>query len=1060
MLCFRGLLAAFLLPLLLAACGGGGGGSTQGPSGGTPPPGSGDPPPPPVTNRSPTVQISSFTTNEDATLTAHITATDPDGDALTFTRTSDPQHGVIASFDSARGDFTYQPTANVNGADAFAIRVADTAGNTVNATIAIAIQAVNDVPVTADAELQTTDDVTVVGRIVASDADATALTFAAAQSPAHGTVSVTAADGSFSYRPDGVFVGEDSFSIRATDPEGAAALANVRIVVTSSALSYAGSSTQTVITEANAVQVARTLWTQLTRLIASSEASAKVSTTALPAQVDTTLNGAKSGTARLIGAIDAAGAGRVQIQYANYVQETLSLNGLQILDLTGHGEQRYSFKKTSLRLGGVSAIASGSLTFTAATPGPGTRITGDLKVVVDGQTHWLRDIDLLRRESVVASTAFNDIPTIAWSGGATLFDPAQGYVTLEFDEPLDFFSTQGTLLSRTDRPVGRGGPTAVGASQARLWISMPGFDYAAVELDLAGRNIPSRSLAFRIDEDFEQPAGHDASHALQAAASYPIDNYNAVVGRPFFLEGRLSEQRDGHFLSHRWFIDSAPAGSHPALTNADSTRPSLTADQPGDYLLRLEVDDGTSRSTDYVIVGADTLGLPTGVYIPPSFGRIVAGAEELVEPGTEVTLDARKSSQWESTTWSSLGYVWSVRAPDGTYPMLKAPGQLVRFVPSQPGTYQASFHAPDYMPRDLFTKPIHVRPSVRFSPAVSLKPDITGSSPFARDIDGDGLIDVISPRHDIGALTLFRRLPDGRFAAGVMLEDPDILGRFYLEDVTGDGRLDIIRHIGNTFSVAVQTPAGSFAPAVTLDDGTRVCGTFFLWEFQGVVDVDRDGRADIVRTLLCDSTRWMVVNRSPGGTFGAGEELAIPDSASLTGGAAGDIDGDGDLDLVGLPPFNSSPYPAFLNVLRLAADGTFAPATIPLPEPLTPGYLHLRDLNGDHRLDIVGLRDPILVLIQNPDGTFTERGRVPGRTPFSSERPERYFADVTNDGRMDIVLPASPGTGPRLIEQLPDGRFVERVPYDAPNGALIDINLDGRMDVVGNNNSVSIQAPP
>jgi len=1059
---FRGGLTALLLSALLAACGGGGG-SAKTPS--TPPDSGGNPPPPPV-NRAPTVQTSAFTTNEDTILAARIAATDPDGDALTFTRTSDPAHGVVANFNATTGDFSYQPTANLNGADTFTVRVADSAGNAATATVAITVQSVNDVPVATDVELQTTDDVAVVGRVDATDVEASALTFEAAQLPAHGTVSVTGSSGSFSYQPNSTFTGTDSFTVRASDVDGGSAVANVRVVVSSSALDYTGSQSQAVITEANATQLAKTLWSQLTRLIAASEASAKVSANALPAQIDTALNGAKSGTARLIGAIDASGVGSVQIQYANFAQETLALNGLQIVQFTGAvAEPRYLFKRTSLRLGAGNAVVTGSLTATAATPAPGVRITGDLKVAADGQVYWLRDIDLVRREAVVASTAFVNINTIAWSGSATLFDPARGYVVVGFDEPLDFFSTADTVLSRIDRPVGRGGPTATGAAQAKLWISLPGYDYAAVELDLTARGVPSKSLAFRVDEGFEQPAGHDASHALQAASSYPIDAFLADVGRPFFPDGRLSEQREGHFLAQHWFIDMAPAGSVAQLTNADSTRPSLAPDKPGEYLLRLEVTDGATVSTDYMLVGAGVSGASGGAYIPPSFGRVVAGASDSVNAGSEVTLDARKSSQWESPTWSSRDYVWSVRAPDRTFPVLGAVGQVVRFTPSQPGIYEAIFHRPDYMPHDLFTKQIYVRPSLRFAPPARLNLDMTGiTNPFARDIDGDGLIDIVSPLFDYGALTLFRRLPSGRFAAGALLEDASVLGRFYLEDVTGDGRLDIVRHIVSSFFVSIQTPSGSFAAPVPLDDGPRGCPTsFIMWGFQGTVDVDRDGRPDIVRSVWCsdsDSNRWMVVNRSLGGTFGVGEELALPVSAWLGGGAAGDIDGDGDRDLVGAPPFNGTANPSVLNVLRLNPQGAFVPSTIPLPGAFMPGTTHLYDLNGDGRLDIVALRDPILVLIQNSDGTFTERGRVAGRQEFAGERPEKFFADVTNDGRIDIVLPSAPAVGPRLIEQLPDGRFVERVPYDAPDGALIDVNLDGRVDVVGANNSVSIQAPP
>src|SRR5687768_16047508 len=77
------------LSVLLVSCGGGGSG------GGSPPP---SPPPPPPVNQSPMSTSLSFTAAEDQDYVGAMTATDPEGAAITFARTGVPSHGQVMSF--------------------------------------------------------------------------------------------------------------------------------------------------------------------------------------------------------------------------------------------------------------------------------------------------------------------------------------------------------------------------------------------------------------------------------------------------------------------------------------------------------------------------------------------------------------------------------------------------------------------------------------------------------------------------------------------------------------------------------------------------------------------------------------------------------------------------------------------------------------------------------------------------------------------------------------------------------------------------------------------------
>src|SRR5262245_62113669 len=114
-----GSLCLFVLGLSLAACGGGssGGGGYSTP------------------NRAPQLSSTAFATDEDTPLMAALSATDADGDRLSYVVTTNPQNGTLTL--GADGAFTYAPRSNFNGSDSFAVTVADSRGGQVSGTLAI-----------------------------------------------------------------------------------------------------------------------------------------------------------------------------------------------------------------------------------------------------------------------------------------------------------------------------------------------------------------------------------------------------------------------------------------------------------------------------------------------------------------------------------------------------------------------------------------------------------------------------------------------------------------------------------------------------------------------------------------------------------------------------------------------------------------------------------------------------------------------------------------------------------------------------------------------------------
>ena len=173
---------------------------------------------PPENEGSPPIE---FTVAEDGTLTGNVYASDPDGDALTYSVVSGVSHGTLSNFDSADGSFTYNPNSNFNGTDRFTFEATDGEFYTSIYMANITVIGVNDTPV-AYSQLYYTDLNTAIEEIilVGYDADGNSMTYQVVSNPANGTLTSNG-DGTYTYTPDTDYNGTDSFTYTATDSVGA-----------------------------------------------------------------------------------------------------------------------------------------------------------------------------------------------------------------------------------------------------------------------------------------------------------------------------------------------------------------------------------------------------------------------------------------------------------------------------------------------------------------------------------------------------------------------------------------------------------------------------------------------------------------------------------------------------------------------------------------------------------------------------------------------------------------------------------------------------------------------
>jgi hypothetical protein len=203
-------------------------------------------------------------------------------------------------------------------------------------------------------------------------------------------------------------------------------------------------------------------------------------------------------------------------------------------------------------------------------------------------------------------------------------------------------------------------------------------------------------------------------------------------------------------------------------------------------------------------------------------------------------------------------------------------------------------------------------------------------------------------------------------------------------DVDGDGDLDIIISSNRTF---LNEGNWTFTPIT----GTGSTADMTIGDF------DDDGDVDVVGGFGNDG--FHVYLNDGAGAFTQGPHLGADFTQKL---AVGDLDGDGDLDVVrsaAQPPGTTN-----RRIERWLNDGTgnlSSPITICIDDSLV--YVDLGDLEGDGDLDVVAISTNgniggIRRLINAGDGTFTQLANLNDRGGGSV-----IFVDFDSDGDLDLI---------------------------------------------------------
>ena len=286
------------------------------------------------------------------------------------------------------------------------------------------------------------------------------------------------------------------------------------------------------------------------------------------------------------------------------------------------------------------------------------------------------------------------------------------------------------------------------------------------------------------------------------------------------------------------------------------------------------------------------------------------------------------------------------------------------------------------------------------------------------DVDGDGNVDIVFAQNSATAQPVY--LGDGAGGFSLLTQTNTIYttggnsggNNVAVADFDGDGKIDMFVNVDTGSKVFLNAQNGEAEGQFT-DTGQTLTSTKTNQSYRGIAtgDINGDGYIDVV-TGSWGENMDIWVNDGTGtfsntDTLGTGRLDAFDGATSgaTNGVDIGDVDGDGDLDIVGFNRYIGNKV--YLN----NGSGTFTENQIFGNLVGSGGEGQLTDIDGDGDLDAVDASYAGIEISTNDgSGTFTTQSL--GLSTSATD--QAHVGDLDGDGIQDILV-IRYGTGSTVL---------------------------------------------
>ena len=349
---------------------------------------------------------------------------------------------------------------------------------------------------------------------------------------------------------------------------------------------------------------------------------------------------------------------------------------------------------------------------------------------------------------------------------------------------------------------GNGSSDADGHHLTYLWQILDTPDGSAVILNdathvqptVSGLDLPGTyTIGLTVNDGYADSALDQVqitTNNVAPVADAGSDIGGKQVGDSVTLNGTQSSDFDGDSLSYQWaFTDNTPTGTLPTLNNPNSSMPSFTIEQKGNYELELTVSDGE-------LSNSDTVWVNVGNTAPVAN----AGDDQVATLGDTISLSADASTDVDG---DSLQLRWSIiTAPASSNADISDPNALnTEFTPDVSGSYVVQLAVSDGETSSTDSVQIDVDSLANHAPVANAGTSQSFDNPGVQvvldgsassDPDGDALFYSWS----------FKSIPE---ASTAVLNGADTVSPSFIADAAGAYEVQLAVSDGDLFSATTPT---------------------------------------------------------------------------------------------------------------------------------------------------------------------------------------------------------------------------------------------------------------